>query len=131
MDMGLTTPCHIDDLLTSPWLTPTRERPESRLHALHRRRHMIDTFPGLLSCDLHSPFYVYTNSQLVNSGPHLHNNLLLCLSDGHTFWRGDILIVKGSHEDRDIVADILQEDISLIKLLVLWYVTPPRPSPIP
>jgi hypothetical protein len=84
---------------------------------------MIDTFPGLLSCDLHSPFYVYTNSQIVNSWPCLRNDLLLCLSDGHTFWRGDVLIVKGSREDPHTVTDILQEDINLIKLLVLWYVT--------
>ena len=122
MDMGLTTPCHVDDLLTSPWFTPSQERPEERVRPLHRQRHVIDTFPSLLACDLHAPFYVYTNSQIRNTNDLSNNNLINRLSDGHSNWKGDILIVKGSHQNPDIVTDMLLEDVNLVKLIIMWYV---------
>ena len=120
MDMGLLTPCHVDDLLTSAWLSPCDQRTDTQLRSLTRHRHLLDNFPTLLACNLYSPFYVYTHSQIRNTDSLSTNELITHLSNGHTSWKGDILVVKVSHQDRDIVTDVLIEDVNLIKLLVLW-----------
>src|ERR1700683_2882933 len=66
MDLHLSDPWHVDDLTTSVWIKGVDDEENARVRPLTKQRQLVQTFPGVLDCDLVSPFYVYTTSQIRN-----------------------------------------------------------------
>ena len=123
-DIGTFAPYTINDLAVENWIP--YHCIEKGVRLLDYYRHEVANFPTLPTCLLEHRYSVFIGDPLFSPV-----NVLI----GHQLqyshvpeFRGDVLVVKHARNSSSVVVDIVDEDIALVNLLVIWYVHGQLPS---
>lgn len=119
LEYGTRSFMSLDDICTDLWLTgsPHPSYNGNTFRDISQSRISVTSFPTVPKIQLQNPFTFFRTEC-----PWVTNTLLDNVTGLRDAWIGEILVVKHETVKLNTIVDVVEQDISLINLLIRWYI---------